>query len=77
MDEGEIVEDDADIRNDEWFKANYVELIQQYPNRWIAVLDQKVVHSGNRRRLVERRAREMAGDRELSFYFVPPSDIMP
>lgn len=73
----EPIEDESDVKNDLWLKANYLEMIQDYPNQWIAVLDQKVVASGNRKRQVESEAREIAGDKEFSLYFIEPSDIMP
>lgn len=77
VDDGEPVEGTEDVMNDLWFKQNYLELIQDYPNRWIAVLDQKVIASGNRRHQVESEAKEIAEDKEFSLYFIEPSDIMP
>lgn len=66
-----------DIKNDEWLKQNYLDLIQDYPNRWIAVLDQKVICSGNRKGSVESEARGLAGERRFSLYFIEPSGILP
>jgi hypothetical protein len=77
VDEDEPAEDSEDVRNDEWMKSNYLELIQDYPNRWIAVLDQKVICSGNRRAAVETEAKGLAGGREFSLYFIEPSGILP
>ncbi len=77
VDDEEPVEGTEDVMNDLWFKQNYLELIQNYPNRWIAVLDQKVVASGNMKRQVESEAKEIAGDKEFSLYFIEPSDILP
>lgn len=77
MDDDEPIEDEQDVRNDQWLKQNYLELIQNYPNQWIAVLDQKVVASGNRKRQVESEAEEVAGGKEFSLYFIEPSDILP
>ena len=73
----EPVEDEADVRNDEWFKQNYLYLIQNYPNMWIAVLDQNVVAHGNNRRQVRGDARNVAGDRPFSLYFIEPSGMLP
>lgn len=70
-------ESQEDIRNDLWLKENYIDLISDYPNQWIAVLDQKVVSTGNSKRQVEKQAKEIAGDRQFSLYFIEPSDIMP
>ncbi len=77
VDDEEPVEGTEDVMNDLWFKQNYLELIQNYPNRWIAVMDQKVIASGNRRHQVESEAKEIAEDKEFSLYFIEPSDIMP
>ena len=76
-DDEEPNEDDIDVRNDAWLKQNYLDLIQDYPNQWIAVLEQKVIATGNQRRLVERQAKEVAGDKEFSMYFIEPSGILP
>lgn len=73
----EPIEDDADIRNDLWFKENYLELIEEYPNQWIAVLDQRVVCSAISKGIAAEKAREMFGDRKFSFYFIEPSEILP
>lgn len=73
----EPVEDSQDVMNDFWFKRNYIDLIHDYPNQWIAVLDQKVICSGTMKRRVEKEAEKIAGDREFSLYFIEPSDIMP
>lgn len=77
MDQEEPIETDDDIRNDMWFKENYLDLIQQYPNQWVAVSDQQIICAGNIKRAVEAEAREKSGGRTYSVYFVPPSDIMP
>ncbi|MBU0684690.1 MAG: DUF5678 domain-containing protein [Thermoplasmatota archaeon] len=77
VDDEEPVEGSEDVKNDLWLKQNYLELIQDYPNQWIAVLDQKVVASGNMKRQVESEAREISGDKEFSLYFIEPSGIMP
>jgi len=77
VDDEEPVEGTEDVLNDLWLKQNYLGLIQDYPNQWIAVLDQKVIASGNRKRQVESEAKEIAEDKEFSLYFIEPSDIMP
>jgi hypothetical protein len=77
VDDEEPVEGTEDVMNDLWLRQNYLELIQDYPNQWIAVLDQKVIASGNRKHQVESEAKEIAGDKEPSLYFIEPSDIMP
>lgn len=77
MNDEEPSEDQEDMKNDQWLRENYLDLIQDYPNRWIAVLDQKIISTGNSKRQVESAAREIAGEREFSVYFIEPSNIMP
>ena len=73
----EPVEDESDVRNDEWFKQNYLYLIQDFPNLWIAVMDQKVIAKGNNRYQVRADAKAVAGDRPFSLYFIEPSGMLP
>jgi hypothetical protein len=77
VDDEEPVEGAEDVANDLWLKQNYLELIQDYPNQWIAVLDQKVIASGNRKHQVESEAKGIAEDKDFSLYFIEPSGIMP
>jgi hypothetical protein len=62
-----------DLRNDEWLKDNFYELINQYPREWIAVMDRKVICHAATRDDAEVDAREIAGDRPFSLYFIPPT----
>ncbi len=73
----EPVENESDVRNDEWFKQNYLTLIQDFPNRWVAVMDQKVIAQGNNRYQVSAEAKAIAGDRPFSMYFIEPSGMLP
>ena len=75
--EDEVIEDDADIRNDLWFRENYIGLCDEFPNQWIAVLDQDVIATGATRRQVEKKAEEIAKGRRFSVYFVEPSALPP
>ncbi len=77
MGEDEHIEDDADIRNDLWLKENYIGLCDEFPNQWIAVMDQDVVASGITKRQVEAKARDIAKDRRYSVYFIEPSALPP
>jgi len=77
MDEEEQVEDDVDIRNDLWVKDNYIGLCDEFPNQWIAVMDQDVVASGISKRQVDAKAREKAQGRRYSLYFMEPSALPP
>ena len=71
----EPVEEGYDLRNDEWLKKNYLELIQDYPNMWIAVWEQRVVCTGTSRLQVEAKARELMGDKKYAYYFIDPSNV--
>ncbi len=73
----EPTEDSNDVANDEWVRDNYLYLIQDYPNLWIAVMGQAVIAFGNTRRQVSTAAKEIAGDRPFSLYFIEPSDVLP
>jgi len=77
MDEEEQVEDDVDIRNDLWVRENYVGLCDEFPNQWIAVMDQDVIASGISKRQAEKKALEIAKDRRFSLYFMEPTALPP
>ncbi|HYM39382.1 MAG TPA: DUF5678 domain-containing protein [Thermoplasmata archaeon] len=59
--------------NDEWFAANLLDLVQKYPNQWIAVLDGNVICTSSSRRRARGEARRIAAGREFSLYFIEPS----
>lgn len=61
------------VSNDEWFVANLQDLVQQYPNQWIAVLDGNVICTSSSRRRAQGEARRLAAGKEFSLYFVEPS----
>lgn len=65
------IESEADISNDKWVKENFLDLVQRYPRQWIAVMDQRVIFSGIAEGIAESGAREIAGEREFSMYFIP------
>lgn len=69
--EDDVVESEEDLRNDEWFKENFVVLMEKYPKEWIAVIDCKIIATGTTRADVEENAMEVSGDKEFSVYFVP------
>jgi nucleoside diphosphate kinase len=71
----EPIEEDYDKKNDEWFKANYLDLIQDHPFTWIAVCDQKVIATARTRAGAATKAKETVGEKRCSFYFIEPSDI--
>jgi hypothetical protein len=69
----EVEESQEDLSNDEWVKVHFEDLIQQYPRKWIVVMERKVVTSGGIRYFVERKAKQMADEKEYSIYFIPPT----
>ena len=73
-DDDEAYEDEEDLQNDQWFKENYYDLIEQHPREWIAVAKGKIVSNGATRIEVEDKARDVLGSDEFSVYFVPPVD---
>lgn len=75
MGEDERVEDELDLSNDEWFERNYMDLVQQYPRLWIAVMDQQVICDGATKKEAETKAQSIAGDREYSVYFIEPTPL--
>ena len=74
-DEDEMNESENDMKNDEWFKANYIDLMQEHARDWIAVLDQRVIAIASTQSEVEILANEIAGENEYSVYFVAPTAI--
>lgn len=71
----EPTEEDFDKKNDEWFKAHYLELIQDHPNSWIAVSNEKVVATAGTRAGVESAAKNAGCHERCSFYFIDPANI--
>jgi hypothetical protein len=69
------IESETDLKNDEWFKDKYLDLIQEHPRDWIAVMDQKIIAVGSTETEVEILAKEIAGEREYSVYFVAPTAL--
>ena len=73
FDDEEEYESEEDVKNDEWFKDNYIDLIDEHPRQWIAVMDQAIIAVGATRIEVEDKAKAIAGEREYSVYFVNPT----
>ena len=72
VDEEEI-ESGEYLKNDEWFKDHFLELIEKYPREWLAVKEQRIIANGVSKNEVRTKAEGVAGDREYSLYFVPPT----
>lgn len=72
----EMDESEDDLSNDEWFKANYIDLMQEHARDWIAVMDKKIIAAASTQSEVEILANEIAGDNEYSVYFVAPTAMV-
>ena len=59
--------------NDEWFGAHVLELVQKYPNQWIAVVERNVICASASKRRAQAEARRLAEGRAFSLYFIEPS----
>jgi Family of unknown function (DUF5678) len=75
-DEDEMNESENDIKNDEWFKANYIDLMQEHARDWIAVMDQVVIAIASTQSEVEILANKIAGEKEYSVYFIAPTAMV-
>jgi hypothetical protein len=73
MSDDEMKESETDLKNDEWFKENYLDLIVKHPREWIAVMDQQIIATSSNEIEVENKAKEIAGSKEFSKYFVAPT----
>ena len=72
-DEEEDYESEEDQKNDEWLKENFFDLVEEHPREWIAVMGQKIIAVGATRIEAEDKGEEIAGDRDFSVYFIPPT----
>jgi hypothetical protein len=66
-------ESESDKKNDEWLKENFFDLVEEHPREWIAVMDQKIIALGATRIEAEDKGAEIAGERDFSVYFIPPT----
>jgi hypothetical protein len=76
MSNDEVQESVADLSNDEWFKENYIDLMQEHAREWIAVMGQKIIAVASTQSDAEKLANEIAGDDEYSVYFVAPTAMV-
>ncbi len=67
------MEGQAGQSNDEWFQDNLLDLVEKYPNQWIAVLERSVIVNSSSRRRARSEAKRIAEGREFSLYFIEPS----
>ena len=73
FDEEEEYESEEDVKNDEWFKENYIDLIEEHPREWIAVMDRAIIAIGATRTEADDKAKAIAGERDYSIYFINPT----
>ena len=66
-----VDETEEDLRNDDWFEKNYIDLMMEYPKEWIAVINCEVIATGTTQSELEENMERIAKDREYSIYFVP------
>ncbi len=59
--------------DDEWFAAHILELVETYPNQWIAVSGGQVVCSSASKWGVKSEAKRITGGKNFSLYFIEPS----
>lgn len=52
------------VRDEDWLDAHLAELVNQHPDKWIAVVNENVVAIGNDMGEVGRRAKELHPDAE-------------
>ncbi len=67
------MEGNAPQTNDEWFRDNVLDLVEKYPNQWIAVMDGKVICTSASRRRANAEAKRIAAGGNFSLYFIEPS----
>ena len=52
-----------------WASEHFTEIVKEYPNQWVAIVDKKVVAAGGMIAEVEREATEKTGRDEFPIYF--------
>lgn len=56
--------------DDKWIVENITSLSKSYPDQWIAVVDRKVVSSGDNLREVIDKAKQLTGRNQIPTHFV-------
>jgi hypothetical protein len=52
-----------------WACEHFGEIVKEYPDRWVAIADRKVVAAGRTIAEVEKEAKEKTGLEEFPIYF--------
>lgn len=66
-------ESEDDKRNDEWFKENYIDLMQEHARDWITVMERKIVAISSTEMEAQLKGKKIAAGKEFSVYFVAPT----
>lgn len=56
--------------DERWAYSHYQDLASRYPDRWVAVIDKKVVSAGTNLGRVIEKAEKKAGTREFPLLFI-------
>ncbi len=67
------MEESAGQSNDEWFAAHVMELVEKYPNQWVAISGGSVICSSASKWGAKSAAKRASGGQDFSLYFVEPS----
>lgn len=54
----------------EWAFSHYSELMQKYPNYWVAIVNKEVVSAGKDLKKVRDEARKRTGREEIPLIFI-------
>ncbi|MFQ6071716.1 MAG: DUF5678 domain-containing protein [Methanosarcinales archaeon] len=71
MSEIEIEIEPKDFWKDkEWVFSHYSELMQKYPNLWVAIVDEKIVSAGEDLRTVREDAKKKTSKKHIPLIFI-------
>ena len=52
-----------------WANEHFTEIVKEYPNQWVAIVNKEVVAAGGTITEVEKKATEKTGQDEFPIYF--------
>ena len=52
-----------------WATEHFAEIVKEYPDQWVAIVNKKVIAAGETIAEVEKMAREKTGREEFPIYF--------
>jgi len=56
--------------DEDWAYDNYIELVKMYPDQWVAVVDKKVIASGNNIAKIVEITEQETGRKEFPVIFL-------